>query len=152
MHQGSLEYSSDSSSADEDIFDDSSSKEDDSQTSSLEDGDSETTDRDSPKQKLPDQPIRKSTRVRRPPEWVRSGQYITKRLTRTRRGEKKPVKKKPHKQNAGEAEDVIASSGLSLGVNWQQKADFLAKLAMDDAFQRIPAGFCQAILTIVSKE
>ena len=41
-------------------------------------------------------------------------------------------------------------STLAAGNSWEQKAEFLAKLAMTDNFSRIPDSFCQAILKIVS--
>ncbi len=76
----------------------------------------------------PDEPVcRKSTRHRKPPD-----RFVVKQRRVVWR------RRKTGEPTASETED------------WQQKADYLAKLAMDDAFARIPVSFCQAILNVVT--
>lgn len=68
---------------------------------------------------------RRSTRVRRKPSWLSSGDFVVGN----------------HSQQTQEK--------VGIGVDWEQKADFLAKLAMTEKFARIPDSFCQAILKLV---
>lgn len=67
--------------------------------------------------------VRRSTRSRRKPQWLSSGEFVS------------------HQQMCGGLQ--VPESG------WEQRAEFLAKLAMADSFGRIPDTFCQAILKIV---
>lgn len=67
--------------------------------------------------------VRRSTRSRKKPQWLSSGEFVS------------------HQQMCGGLQ--VSESG------WEQRAEFLAKLAMADSFGRIPDTFCQAILKIV---
>ena len=71
---------------------------------------------------------RRGTRIRRQPEWLRSGDYIV------------------HQQQ------VVEESTAHGCQEWEQKAEFLAKLARMEIFSQFSDRFCQAILRVVSEE
>lgn len=73
---------------------------------------------------------RRSSRVRRKPDWY-TGDVVT------------------HNQQAVTNNQQDGIESCMSGVDWEQRAKFLAKLATSDTFARIPDSFCQAILKLV---
>jgi hypothetical protein len=79
--------------------------------------------------------LRRSGRDRKEPRWFHSEDFPT----------------RAHNQQAvGVSRDP--SELLISRVDWEQKAEFLAKLAMTDTFARIPDSFCRAILKLVTEQ
>ena len=71
--------------------------------------------------------LRRSARERKPPEWL-SGEFVS------------------------QSHQVLHAGECKHQRVWEEKAEFLAKLATKDTFARVPESFCQAILKTVANE